>query len=135
MSIAGYIIKFIQGMYALMIFIEIPEIATQNILWINSLLESWSIYAKSYLIAYVVLKYFFYFFRILGIYASMKLKKTYGALTITANFIFWFWTIYAYYITQANEFFKEENDWRSKAKNLYYGMLYVFIEDEWLLSF
>ena len=74
------------------------------------------------------MKCFFYLFRLLGIYITTKVPKFYGALSLTINLILWLLGIYAYYIAEAAEFFKKENDWREKASDLYYGMLYVFIE-------
>ena len=115
-------------LYGVMFVFEVAEGTVENFLFFSSFNQQCSIYARSYLIAYAAVKLFFFVIRGFCLWFAIKERNFAGAIFMVGSFIFWIVGMLSFYIAEANKFFKKENDCKEKASDLYYGMLFIFIE-------
>ena len=92
-----------------------------------------SIDAKSYLIAYIVVKVVLMLSRAFFIGLGCILGQCIGVILLVVGVLTWAVTIWVYYSVLLSAFFGDSNDCKDKAPELYNGMLVVVIE-AWMIG-
>ena len=90
--------------------------------------EDCSIHAKTYMIAYLVIKWFFIASRVVLILVGWISKSAIVFVLILCGLALWVLTTFGFYIAESIAFFSESNDCKVKANNLYVGLFIITAE-------